>query len=245
MNVRILTPLLDTSIAETHTQCRACIRLSTYLSNGLEGTLLSEFHKTIQHAKKLKKNEYLFRAGELSDCLFIIGSGALKTLIGDEDGHEQIIKFSIQGDILGLDGIYKKAHPTSVQAIETTYVCKIPLNRYLELAKDNSQLFTNLYTAMSSHIIEVEEHTHTLGTKNANQRLATMLLKLSRLNDKDGISTTELILPMSRKDIANYLSVAIETVSRLFTHFQNTGAIGLNGKRLEIKDLDKLKQLAT
>ena len=82
-----------------------------------------------------------------------------------------------------------------------------------------------------------------LGKKTAEEKLATFLLSLSRRFQDRGFSAREFQLTMSRGDIANHLGLAVETVSRLFTRFQDEGLIGIQGKAINLTDQDKLKQL--
>ena len=225
--------------------CFGCNRQRTCLAHSLENEELAAFDSIVKHTKKLKKGEFLYRAGEPSETIYTVRSGSLKTFIIDEEGREQILGFSVQGDVVGLDGEFNKEHPTSAQTLEPTYVCSIPLNRYLELAVKIPSLYSKLLTTMSNRIYEEEEHALLLGTKSADQRLATLLLNLSKRNAARGFSSINLDLHMSRRDIGNYLSAAVETVSRLFTRLQSLGVIEVHGKRVKITDLDKLQKLAS
>ena len=226
------------------TTCLGCNRQNVCLAHQLRGEELAAFDSIVKHSIKLKKGEYLYRAGERFDTIFTVRSGSFKTFIIDEEGREQILRFAIQGDIVALDGEFNKQHTTSVQALETSYVCSIPLNRYLELAAEVPSFYTRLLTAMSNRIVEEEEHALLLGTKSADQRLATLLLNLCQRNAARGFSGTELDLHMSRRDIGNYLSAAVETVSRLFTRLQEQNIIDVHGKKVVIKDMEKLRKTA-
>ena len=84
-----------------------------------------------------------------------------------------------------------------------------------------------------------------LGTKSADQRLATLLLNLSERNAARGQSKFELELNMSRRDIGSYLSAAVETVSRIFTRLQALDIIDAHGKHVRIKDINGLRKIAT
>ncbi len=224
--------------------CLGCSRQSMCLAHQLEGEDLTAFDSIVKHSVKLNKGDYLYRSGDRFDTIYTVRSGSFKTFINDEEGREQILRFAIQGDIVALDAEFNKEHSTSVQALETSYVCSIPVNRYLELAASVPSLYTRLLTAMSSRIVEEEEHALLLGTKSAEQRLATLLLSLSQRNAARGFSGVELDLHMSRRDIGNYLSAAVETVSRLFTRLQELKIIDAHGKKVVITDMDALRKIA-
>ena len=225
-------------------KCQDCSRVNACFAHSLVGEELKAFNSIIKHSKKLNRNDYLYQAGDKFNSIYIIRSGSLKTLIDDEEGREQILGFSIQGDVVALDGAASNVYPTTAQALETTYVCEIPFARYMELAAEIPELYKQLLTQMSHQIRDEEEHTLLIGTKSAEQRLATLLLNLSRRYAARGFSKNEFNLYMSRRDIGNYLSAAMETVSRLFSRLQAKGLIKVHGKLIEIKDLEGLKKYA-
>lgn len=247
--MQLATPL---SIQEYHrlthplsaSSCQGCHRQSTCLAHNLEGEELLAFDSIVKHSK-INRGEYLYRAGDAFDTIYTIRSGSLKSFIIDEEGREQILGFSVQGDIVALDGSFLENHRTSSQALETTYVCSISLAGYLELARKVPALYQQLLAQMSNRILEEEEHTLLLGTKSANQRVATFLHNLAVRNSARGLSKTRLELNMSRRDIGSYLSAAVETISRIFTRLQSLNVIDVHGKHILIKDFNRLQQMAT
>ncbi len=224
--------------------CHNCSKVNACFAHSLVGQELDAFNSIIKHSIKLNRSEYLYQAGDKFNSIYVIRSGSLKTLIDDEEGREQILGFSIQGDVVALDGAASNVYPTTAQALETTYVCEIPFARYIELAAEIPELYKQLLTQMSHQIRHEEEHTLLIGTKSAEQRLATLLLNLSKRYAARGFSKNKFNLNMSRRDIGNYLSAAMETVSRLFSRLQAKGLIKVHGKLIEIKDHDGLEKYA-
>ena len=215
--------------ANFQNRCRDCNRQKACLAQFLEGDELEAFDSIVKHSKKLNRGDFLYRAGDEFNSIYIVRSGSLKTFIVDEEGREQILGFSIQEDVVALDGATLNVYPTTAQALETTYVCEIPFARYMELAVEIPSLYQQLLTQMSYQIRDEEEHALLLGTKSAAR----------------GFSRNEFNLHMSRRDIGNYLSAAMETVSRLFSRLQANGLIEVHGKLVEIKDLEGLQRFAT
>ena len=226
-------------------RCSDCSRYNVCLAQSLKDEELVAFDSIVKHSIKLNRGEYLYQAGKVFSAIYVIRSGSLKTFIVDEEGREQILGFSIQGDIVALDGATMNAYPTSAQALETTHVCEIPFSRYMELAVEIPSLYQKLLTQMSNQIQNEEKHTLLLGTKNAEQRLATLLLNFSKRYGARGFSKFEFNLHMSRRDIGNYLSTAMETVSRLFSRLQTYGLIEVHGKLVQIKNLEKLEKFSS
>ena len=224
--------------------CSDCNRAQKCLAHALDGDELDAFNQIVTHSKKLNRGDYLYQAGDEFSSIFVIRSGSIKTFIDDEDGREQILGFSIQGDIVALDGATMSIYPTTAQALETTYVCEIPFARYLELAVKVPVLYQQLLIQMSHQIRDEEEHTLLIGTKSAEQRLASLLISFSKRYAERGFSKNEFNLHMSRRDIGNYHSAAMETVSRLFSRLQAGGFIEVHGKLVEIRDHEGLHRLA-
>ena len=235
----------STPIVQKKNRCEDCKQVYVCFAHSLEGEELEAFNSIIKHSKKLNRGEYLYQAGDKFNSIYVIRSGSIKTFIDDEEGREQILGFSIQGDVVALDGTTFNVYPTTAQALETTYVCEIPFARYMELATKIPSLYQRLLKQMSLQIRDEEEHTLLIGTKSAEQRLATMLVNFSNRYSARGFSKNEFNLHMSRRDIGNYLSAAMETVSRLFSRLQANGLIEVHGRLVEIKDLAGLKKYAT
>lgn len=226
----------------TSQQCNECSQHKSCLSNELNEQELLAFSSIVKRPKKLKRGEYLYKYGDISDSIYIIRSGSLKTSIADQEGREQVLNFSIQGDIVGLEGISSKSYITESKALETTFICKIPVTHYINLAAEIPKLYQRLLNQMSCRIVQEEELSLMLGTKNADQRLASFLLDLVKRNAEYGFSDCDLVLNMSRHDIGNYLSAAVETVSRILTRLQDQGLIKVQGKHIHIIDLHELKK---
>jgi len=227
---------------QVHNKCINCSRAQMCLAQSLEGEDLAAFDEIVKHSKKLNRGDFLYQAGDKFESIYVIRSGSIKTFIDDEEGREQILGFSIQGDVVALDGATMNVYPTTAQALETTHVCEIPFGRYMELAAKIPALYQQLLKQMSNQIRDEEEHTLLIGTKNAEQRLASLLINFSNRYAARGFSKNEFNLYMSRRDIGNYLSAAMETVSRLFSRLQANGLIEVHGKLIEIKDTERLQR---
>ncbi|MDW3094628.1 MAG: helix-turn-helix domain-containing protein [Gammaproteobacteria bacterium] len=235
----------STSVSTIKTlNCNGCLQHKNCLSGELNDDELLEFNSIAKHSKKLQRGEFLYKSGDKFDAIYIIRSGSLKNTLIDEEGREQILNFSIQGDVIGLEGLYKQKHITESKALETTFLCSISLAQYLNLASQTPKLYRRLLNHMSSRIIEEEEHSLMLGTKNTEQKLATFILRLIKRNSQHEFSDSEITLNISRKDIGNYLSAAVETISRIFTRFQDQGLIEVQGRHIRVVDMERLENIA-
>jgi CRP/FNR family transcriptional regulator len=148
------------------------------------------------------------------------------------------------GDIIGMDGIGTERHGCEAVALEDTEVCALPFDRLEELARSVAPLQHNLHQFLSRDIGRDQNMMLMLGSMRAEERLAVFLLNLSDRYRRRGYSSTEIVLRMTREEIGSYLGLKLETVSRLFSRFQEEGLLQVQGRVLKLLDLPALKQLA-
>ena len=149
----------------------------------------------------------------------------------------------MSGDIVGLDGISADYHACEAIALEDSEVCVLPFNRLDELAHDEPLLRRNLYRFISRDICRDQDMMLVLGSRCAEERLALFLLNLADRYRARGYSSSEFVLRMTREEIASYLGLKLETVSRLFSHLQEIGLIQVQGRAIKLLDSTALKQL--
>lgn len=234
-------------IIDLHTSkvaCKDCSLHQLCLPRAIEGTDLEKLDKIIQRKRPMKRGEYLFQVGKEFDSIYVVRSGSLKTYTPVIDGQEQVTGFHLPGELLGLDAIGKGEHPCAAKALEMTSVCEIPFARLEELSHKIPSLQHQLLRLMSKEIFDDQSLMLLLGKKTAEARLSAFLLSIAHRFKKRGFSPAEFHLSMSRNDIANYLGLAVETVSRMFTRFQEDGIINAERKHIVILDHEKLIQIA-
>ena len=223
-------------------RCRDCQQASRCLAPELDGTELAQFESAIRSGRIVKRGDSLFRQGDGCQALHLVRSGAVKLTVVSAEGEEQIIRFCLAGDLLGLDVDGSKVQRYSAVALSTVSVCELPVHstlgqheRYQELALTH---FLRHEIAQSHDLISV------LGRKSAEQRLAIFLLDLSNRLAARTYSALDFNLAMSRGDIAAYLGLALETVSRLFARLQAESVISVERRNIKILNLARLQQIA-
>ncbi|WP_090348316.1 fumarate/nitrate reduction transcriptional regulator Fnr [Pseudomonas oryzae] len=222
--------------------CRECkVRAHCFPLNLHDGEL-QQLDGIIQRARPLQRGEYLFSAGEPLRQLHAVRAGTLKTYLLSSEGEEQITGFHLPGEMLGLDGLGTNSHLSFAVALETCMVCAIPLARLEELAGSMPRLRTELLRVMSQ-AIHADHEQMRLTRKPAEERLAAFLLELSQRFRARGYSAHNFILPMSRCEIANYLGLTSETVSRLLTRYRDRGLVEISGREVCLRDMHRLRQL--
>ena len=213
------------------------------LTAGLSGDEVNEFDALVAHRTKLGKNDALYRPGDPFFALYAIQIGSLKTAVLGKDGREQITGHYILGEIIGFDGIGTDRHCAGAVALEDTEVCMLRFVDIEHLARNIPALQHNIHRIMSREIRRDQNALLMLGSMHAEERLAIFLLDLADRYRRRGYSSTEYVLRMTREEIGSYLGLKLETVSRLFSRFQEEGLIQVQGRAVKLLDADRLKQV--
>jgi len=186
--------------------------------------------------KRVKRGDHLVRAGEAFDSIYALRSGFLKSSVVLEDGRDQVTAFHMAGEIVGMDGIGNNRYTADLIALEDSDVCIIPYGRLEEAGMQRQ-----LHKAMSRELVRDQGVMMLLGTMRAEERLAAFLLNLSQRFVARGFSPCEFHLRMTREEIGSYIGLSLETVSRLFSRFQEEGLITVQQKHIRILDISGLK----
>lgn len=196
------------------------------------------------HVHRLQKGGYLACAGAPFRSLFLLTSGSAKATCPGADGREQITRFYMAEDLLGLDALDAGVHPTSIRMLEYSVALEIPLPQLEQAGIDIRGIYGALIRKLS-HEVEYEQQTLLLlGSAKAEERLATFLLELGRRHAERGCSASEYVLRMTREDIASYLGLKLETVSRGLSRLNRIGAVDVQGRSIRICDPRQLEQSA-
>ncbi|MBK1650169.1 fumarate/nitrate reduction transcriptional regulator Fnr [Rhabdochromatium marinum] len=224
--------------------CRSCSLNALCLPMGLSSDDIEKLENVIKRSRPLQRGEHLFYSGEHFHSLFVVKTGSVKTYTPSTEGGEQVLGFHLPGELIGLDAINQNFHSCSARVLETSAICEIPFQRLEELASNLPSLQHQLYRLLSKEIVEEAEMLMLLGKRSAEERLAAFLVSLSQRLGKRGLSTTDFHLSMSRHEIGNYLGLAVETVSRLFSRFQDENFLSVDRKHVKILSMPGLETLA-
>ena len=170
------------------------------------------------------RNAEIYGQDEPADYLYKLVSGAVRTYKILADGRRQIGAFYLPGDIFGLE--VGSEHTFSAEAITDSKVLLIKRSAVMALAARNNEVARQLWTETGRELGRVQEHIMLL-IKTAQERVAGFLLEMAKRGPEFGA----VELPMSRQDIADYLGLTIETVSRTLTQLELSAAIALPSSR--------------
>lgn len=219
--------------------CKQCSLSELCLPRGMDSDDLERFEHLVGQKTPLPKGASLYHSGDELSCLYAVRSGSLKSVVITEDGEEQIVGFHLPGELVGFDGV-DDSHSCSVISLERTSVCELPMPKLQSLASELPTLNSAVFGLMSREISQDQSMLLLLAKRTAESRLASFIMSLSKRLNKRGFSDTELVLPMSRHDIANYLGLAAETISRLIARFQEEQILEVNRRHITILDKQRL-----
>jgi len=221
-------------------ECKVCGLSNLCIPNGLTNDELEDLDSMIKGKKRLDRDEVLFHAGDSSSPIYAVSSGSFKTSIINSNGIEQITGFYLPGELIGLDALGGSPPSSTAIALETSTACEIPPDDLDKLCETNQGLRRQLMRIVSKEIGREQQMMMTLGQMSADERLASFLIGLAHRYRDRGFSAFEFNLTMSRHDMANYLGLAVETLSRLFRRFQEKGFLDVNQRNIKILDWDGL-----
>lgn len=226
------------------THCSTCSLSSLCLPISLNNDDMDALDEVIKRGRPIQKGEMLFKQGDKFHAIYAIRTGAVKSFTVAPSGEEQITGFHLASELVGLSGYSEDVYPLSAKVLETTTVCELPLDRLDQLCDELPGLRKQIMRNMSGEIRQDQQMMLQLSKRSADERLAYFLLDLSQRFERRGFSAKSFRLSMSRVDISNYLGLAVETVSRIFTRFQKQELIATEGKEISILNMDALNALA-
>ena len=230
---------------QVKTLCSTCSLRELCLPVGLMPNEFSQLDAVIRQSRRLKKGEFLFRAGEPFTSLFAIRAGFFKTTVASQDGRDQVTGFFMSGELIGMDGICSHTHSCDAVALEDSEVCELPFGHIEELGQNIPSLQTHFFRLLSREIVRDQGVRLLLGNMRAEERLAAFLLNLSNRLYSRGFAANDFILRMSREEIGSYLGLKLETVSRTLSKFHHDGLIKVEHKHIKILEPQALKKMVS
>jgi len=221
--------------------CKDCSLRELCFTHGMNEEDMNSMDAVVEQTKPLHKSDYLYRDGDKAIAIYAVRSGCVKTVTESANGDEQIVGFHLAGELLGMDGFSEGVHTCNALALETSSVCELPLEQLEELCHVMPGLQKQMRRIMGREVSAEHKQLLLLGKMSSEERLASFILSLSSRMQERNWKADEFNLSMPRQDIANYLGMAVETVSRLFASFQNDGIIAVDRRHITIRDMARLK----
>lgn len=204
---------------------------------------LVKFEAAVANRQKIKRGSVIFREDDPFESLFVIRKGVFKTSVTLNAAHKQTMGFHIAGEIIGTDGLATEQHTCNAEALTDGELCVLSFRNLELLARQVPELQHHLYKAMGQEIARCQKLMLLLGNSHADVRMAGFLLELKHQSGEGDKASNELILPMSRSEIASYIGLKIETISRTLARFRQRKIIAVKSRSVSILDARKLEGL--
>ena len=231
-----------TDLPEGH-PCETCPVRPITICRGLDAPTLAGL-RALGTMQRLQPQQSIFHEGDPAKRVFMVTQGALKLYTLLADGRRQVTGFMFPGDFLGVS--VDEEYAFTVEALEQSelwWFSRVMFDRFLT---EHPQVERELYRLAAHELAAAQRQMVLLGRKAAHERLASFFLSLLERADRaSGGTLTGFDLPMSRTDIADYLGLTKETVSRMIAYLRDHKLIRLESQnRVGVLDRGGLKAMA-
>jgi CRP/FNR family transcriptional regulator len=198
-------------------RCSACAVRSLSICGVLDQADLAEFERIARHVH-LSPNEALFTAGQVANSVHNLTAGVARLYKLLPDGRRQIIGFALPGDFLGTAP--SERYSFSADAIDSVTACRLTREAFAHFIEQRPHFLIRINEFAARELTLAQEQMLLLGRRTAEEKVASFLVGWRQRLVQIGDERQTIVLPMSRQDIADYLGLTIETVSRTLTRFE-------------------------
>ena len=221
--------------------CHECRIAHLCLPSKLSKQQLRTIEDLQFNSKILNPGDHLCHQGEKHEHLYLLRSGMLKSYFNKESGDEFVMQFHLPPDLFGWEGIDDEQLSFSIVALDYSNVCEVPLTQLKEINRKHPEIQTQIFKLINQ---TVRRNNITMLRTTAEQKVSTFILLLSKHYRTLGYPQYLCQLTMTHQDIANYLRIAPETISRVLHNLQHQGLIKVARKKIVINNIEKLHFLS-
>lgn len=229
-------------VGQSETRCEDCALFNLCFAQEISSDERADLNKVLKRQQPTERNTHLFHGGQPLKSVTVVRSGSVKAYQLSQDGDEIVSGFYLPGEIIGLDGFANETHPGFAVALEDSRTCEIPFRDFMAMLNKSPKLNQVMLRLLSEEMVETRELLLVVGRLDARTRVALFLLSMSRRLARRNLDAEQFRLTMDRRDIANYLGLTIETVSRTMSALQREGVIEVRGKLVRILDIEALQE---
>lgn len=224
--------------------CLNCGLQKICFPTGLSDQEMDQLEGIVHRRPPLQKNQMLFSAGDHFTSLFAIRAGVVKVFSFSDGGEEIIHGFYLPGDVVGVDAMSGKVHMFNAMALDTTSVCTLPFGDLNDLSLSIPNLNQKILSIMSKEVVEGRLHSELLTKKSADQRVAQFIWAMAERYKSRGYQYLDFRLSILHRDVATYLGLTPETVSRILAKFHQDKVVTWKKKEVVVHDETALRALA-
>ena len=227
--------------AGLHVNCQQCRTRFLSICSALDTEELNDLAEIVD-PRCISARTTLFSQGEEANSVFNVTEGMARLYKLLPDGRRQIIGFALPGDFVGLS--LSDRFSFSADAVDDMRVCRMSRIRFAHLLDEKPHLLKRLHEMAANELMIAQDQLVVLGRRSADERVAVFLLSLRKRFAKIHHLSPTIPLPMGRQDIADYLGLTIETVSRTFSKFFKDKTLLNVPDGVRVLDLEHLMTLA-
>lgn len=205
---------------------------------------MSHLQRLATQHSPVTAGERIYTAGDAFTAIYAVRFGAIKTVVDDSSGNEQIMAFHLPGEFFGLASIHAGCHRNTAIALQRSAVCSLSYQALESVADTYPALRRQLLRLMSGAILSEQGAYAAIAGHAAPARLAFLLLSVRLRMARDQPPPDRVSLPMSRADLGNSIGLTPETTSRVFTQFRRDGLIEASGRQVRFRNVRGLEALA-
>lgn len=214
--------------------CASCALRKLCLPAGIDEPDLQRLDVVVRDKRLLERGKALYRQGDAFHALYVVRTGSLKTFVENPAGDVQVLGFHLPGEIVGMDALADNRHLCGAEALERASICELPYVQLQRVVSEIPKLHQQLGRVVSREVAADHGHLVMMGRQHAQERLAIFLRGFAERYERLSRDPLRLLLPMSRHDLANYLGLAMETVSRLFGRMETENILAVDRKKVHI-----------
>ncbi|MBT8445710.1 MAG: helix-turn-helix domain-containing protein [Gammaproteobacteria bacterium] len=216
--------------------CEDCQSQGLCLAAWLDTAEAQDLDEAVLKRRNYQAGEAIAYQGDAAETLISVRTGAVKHVNTDAGGRQQITGFSMPGDIIGFSSLPEGQRRDDLLAIESTSVCVLPYSTCVTQGAGSENMVNALVMGAEAESANVRLRCSLLAEPDADTRLLRFFHWLGRKQAARGLSPRHIRLPMARQDIAAFLCLAVETVSRVFRRLDERGVIRADQREIELLD---------
>lgn len=222
-------------------RCSACTVRSLSICGVLDPTDLAEFERIARHVQ-LAAGEALLTAGEVAHSVHSLTAGVARLYKLLPDGRRQVIGFALPGDFLGIAA--SERYTFSADAVNTVTACRLSREAFAQFIEQRPHFLLRINEFAARELMLAHEQMLLLGRRTAEEKVASFLVGWRQRLAQIGDIRQTIALPMSRQDIADYLGLTIETVSRTLTRFEREKMLIIVAGGVRLLDANRAAAMA-
>ncbi|MFM0593504.1 MULTISPECIES: helix-turn-helix domain-containing protein [Paraburkholderia] len=227
---------------EIPNHCAQCGIRELCLGSGLDALQVSSLAGVVVERRRIQQGKVLYEQGTPFTHLYAIASGSSKAVVYPGDGRGQTAALALRGDLVGFLGVGSGVHTVTLVALENSVFCVIPYNHLLRRISQDRNIGVQFHRLVARVMTQRQEAFLFTASTNAERRVGGFVLWFSDQLAARKQHFTEFSLPVSRTDIADFVGLRLETVSRAFTRLHNLNLIEARGRHVRIPDVQILRK---